>query len=91
MPSPEVLTEKLERRVSILEAPEDLERRFNRRRANGDAVLEKRYNTLGVPKPQPVGNTFAESGSDEVLAAQALPVTPANSPPANNSLGLDIE
>ena len=87
-PSRDVLIENLERRVSSIKALEDLERR-----SSGDnVVLEKRFNTLGVPNPQPVGNTLAESGSDdEVLAAQALPVTPANPPTANNSLGLDIE
>jgi len=84
-PSREVLTENLERRVSSINALE-------RRSAHDDLVLEKRFNTLGVPKPQPVGNSLAESGSDdEVLAAQALPVTPANTPTANNTLGLDIE
>jgi len=92
VPSLEVLTENLERRISTIEALEDLERRFKRRSADDGIVLEKRYNTFGVPKPQSVGNTFAQSGSDDkVLAAQALPVTPAKPPTANNSLGLDIE
>jgi len=82
------LIENLDRGVLSIKALEDLERRS----PSDNIVLEKCFNTLGIPNPQPVSNTSAESGSDDkVLSAQALPVTPGNPLPANNSLGLDIE
>ena len=88
-PPRELLERNLMRRVLSLEGPEGLKRRFNGRSLDDIVVLDKRFNTYGVPAPpKPIGNNLAV-GSD--ANSQRLGVTAANSPTANNSLGLDIE
>jgi hypothetical protein len=91
-PSQDTLKNYLVKRVLAVEGREGLERRYNRRNADDTVLLEKRYNTWGVPEPAspPVGNTLAETSGDP-LGAQPNGVTAANKPTANNSLGLDIE
>ena len=92
-PSQDTLEEYLVRRVLAVEGREGLERRYNRRNADDTVVLEKRYNTLGVPEPAspPVGNTLAETSGDALGTPPNNGVTAAKKPTANNSLGLDIE
>jgi hypothetical protein len=82
-PPRELLEMNLMRRVLSIEGPDGLERRFNRRTLD-DIVLNKRFNTYGVPAPKSIGNTLA-------VKSAATPITAAQSPTANNSLGLDIE
>jgi len=91
-PSQDTLENYLVRRVLAVEGREGLERRYNRRNADDTVVLERRYNTWGVPEPAspPVGNTLAETPGD-TLGTQPNSVTAAKKPTANNSLGLDIE
>jgi len=88
-PPRELLERNLMRRVLSLEGPEGLKRRFNGRSLDDTVVLDKRFNTYGVPPPpQPIGNNLADASGAN---SQRLGVTAANSPTANNSLGLDIE
>lgn len=92
-PSQATLEQYLVRRVLEVEGRDGLERRYNRRNADDIVILEKRYNTWGVPEPvtPPIGNTLAETSSDDGLGAQPESITAANKPTANNTLGLDIE
>jgi hypothetical protein len=87
-PPRELLERNLMRRVLSLEGADGLERRFNRRSLDDTVVLNKRFNTYGVPAPASIGNTLAVSSGAK---SQRLAVTAADSPTANNSLGLDIE
>lgn len=77
------------RAVLSVEGVDGLEKRFNRRSLDDVVVLDKRYNTYGVPAPRPasVGNDLAVASGD----SQPPAVTQADTPTANNSLGLDIE
>lgn len=84
-PPRELLERNLMRRVLSVEGVDGLERRFNRRNLDDSVALDKRYNTYGVPDPKSIGNNLA-GGSDQRLA-----VTEADTPNANNSLGLDID
>jgi len=73
------------RRVLSVEGVEGLERRFNRRSLDEPAVLDKRFNPY-IPDPAPIGKNLAVgSGTPRPK------ITPAKTPTANNSLGLDIE
>jgi hypothetical protein len=87
-PPRELLERNLMRRVLSVEGVAGLERRFNRRSLDDDVVLKKRFNTYGVPAPAPIGNSLAVGSGAK---SQRLAVTAANTPTANNSLGLDIE
>jgi hypothetical protein len=86
-PPLELLERNLMRRVLSVEGTEGLERRFNRRSLDDTVVLDKRFNTHGVPAPAPIGNNLAVGSG----TSQRLKITPAKAPTANNSLGLDIE
>jgi hypothetical protein len=90
-PPREILERNLMRRVLSVEGVDGLERRFNRRSLDDTVVLDKRFNTYGVPSlapaPAPVGNSLAASSK----LPQNLAVTPGKTPAANNSLPLDID
>jgi hypothetical protein len=81
--SRDLLERNLMRRVLQVEGVQGLERRFNRRTLDDTADLAKRYNSY-TPDPATIGNSLA-------AGSQRLSVTQADSPTANNSLGLDIE
>jgi len=86
-PARELLERNLMRRVLQVEGVDGLERRFNRRSLDDTVDLGKRYNAY-IPEPAPtIGNNLAVGKSK----SQRLSVTQADSPTANNSLGLDIE
>jgi hypothetical protein len=87
-PPRELLERNLMRRVLSLEGPEGLRRRFNLRSLDDAVVLDRRFNTYGVPAaaPVPVGISLAVDSE-----SASLGVTTADQPTANNSLGLNIE
>jgi hypothetical protein len=87
-PPLDLLERNLMRRVLQVEGVDGLERRFNRRNLDDVVDLEKRYNAY-IPDPAPIGNNLAVGNG--VSKSQRLSVTQADSPSANNSLGLDIE
>jgi hypothetical protein len=95
-PSSSSLEQNLVKRVQAVEGTEGLERRFNRKGVyrslpRREVVLEKRYSRLGVPvhKPNTTNSLISLKGKKAAPAPPA--VTKANTPTANNSLGLDIE
>jgi len=87
----ELLERNLMRAVLSVEGVDGLEKRFNRRSLDDVAVLDKRYNTYGVPARHlaQIGDELANASGD----SQASPpeVTPADFPTGNNSLGLNIQ
>jgi len=87
-PPRDLLERNLMRRVLQVEGVAGLERRFNRRSLDDTIDLGKRYNAY-IPDPAPIGNSLAAGKG--VSKSQRLSVTQADSPTANNSLGLDIE
>jgi len=90
-PSSSSLEQNLVKRVLAVEGTEGLERRYNRRGVpRREVVLEKRYNRQGLPAPKLNSNSLVSLKGKK--AAPAPPaVSKANTPTANNSLGLDIE
>lgn len=88
-PPRELLERNLMKRVLQVEGADGLERRFHRRNLDDTEALEKRYNAY-IPDSAPtIGNNLAVGKG--VSKSQRLAVTQADSPSANNSLGLDIE
>ena len=90
-PSSSSLEQNLVKRVQAVEGTEVLERRYNRMGVpRRDVVLEKRFNRFGVPVPKPNSNSLISLKGKKAAAAPPA-VSKANTPSANNSLGLDIE
>ena len=92
-PSSRSLEQNLVKRVQVVEGTEGLERRFNRMGLpRRDPVLEKRFNRMGV---SPEANTNSASLISLKQGKKVAPAPPAvskaNTPTADNSLGLDIE
>jgi len=96
VPSSTSLEQNLVKRILAVEGTEGLEKRFNRigvpRRERREGVLEKRFNRVGIPT-KPKGNSASLISLKKSGKAAPSPplVTTADTPAANNSLGLDIE
>lgn len=97
-PSSISLEQNLAKRVLAVEGNEGLERRFNRSglprrgKREDEDVLEKRYNRVGIPAGSNANAASSVSLKKGGKGAPAPPaVSEANTPSANNSLGLDIE
>ena len=92
-PSTSTLEQNLVKRVQAVEGTEVLERRFNRMGTRLQReVLEKRFNRVGTtlrPKANSAASLMSLKGRQ--AASQPPAVSIANTPTANNSLGLDIE
>jgi len=95
-PSSTSLEQNLVKRILAVEGTEGLERRFNRigvpRRERREGVLEKRFKRIGI-RTKSKGNPASLISLKKGGKAAPLPplVTTADTPTANNSLGLDIE